>query len=493
MTLAMQVLDRSSTTIELDDQCNFSHSFRGSLKDIEQAPTRMILCNAVRPIQRLIAPLIFALACFNASFALHAQTLTIEPLDRIVAVVEDDVILKSELDSAVNNVLMQYASNPQKLPPRDVLETQVLERLVMLRLQVQRAGSTGIRISDAETEQAMQRVAENNKATLAQMRASLEAQGLNFDEFRKSLREQLMVQKLQQRIVQSRVNVTDSEVDTALASNTGHKGELHIANILISVPDGATPEAVQIARDKAEKVRKEIDGGMDFAAAAIRYSDGQNALDGGDLGWRRYDEVPEAFVDLVQGLSSGEITRPVRGPSGFHILKLVDKREQSKQVIAEYHARHIMLKMTEVVSSDEAQKAVRTARKRIVDGEDFTKVAKELSQDGNTANQGGDMGWFPVEQYGPVVAKLIVTLKDEQLSEPFQTELGWHILQRLGERSVDRTQDTAREQAKNTLRNRKAEDEYESFLRQLRAESFVDIRLPSAAKTDPPTSAEATK
>jgi len=453
----------------------------------------MIFSNAVRPMQRFFAPIMFALACIGTSPVLHAQVLATEPLDRIAAVVEDDVILRSDLDSAIANVLAQYANNPQKLPPRDVLETQVLERLVMLRLQVQRASTTGIRVSDAETEQAMQRVADSNKATLAQMRSSLEAQGLSFDEFRKTLREQLMVQKLQQRIVQSRVNVTDAEVDTLIASGGGHKGELHIANILISVPDGASPEAVQIARDKAEKVRKEIDGGMDFSAAAIRYSDGQNALEGGDLGWRRHDEVPEAFVDLVQNLSPGEITRPVRGPSGFHILKLVDKREQGKQVVAEYHARHIMIKTSEVITSDEAQKMVRAARKRIVDGEDFGKVAKEVSQDGSSANQGGEMGWFQAEQYGPVVAKIVVGLKDEQLSEPFQTDLGWHILQRLGERSTDRTSDMAREQARDTLRNRKAEDEYETFLRQLRAESFVDIRLPGAVKPDAPAAAEPAK
>ncbi|QBB69903.1 hypothetical protein ELE36_05720 [Pseudolysobacter antarcticus] len=444
-------------------------------------------------MQRLFASLILALVCISASPVLRAQILTAEPLDRIAAVVEDDVILRSELDAAINNVLAQYANNPQKLPPRDVLETQVLERLVMLRLQVQRGSTTGIRVSDAETEQAMQRVADSNKATLAQMRASLEAQGLSFDEFRKTLREQLIVQKLQQRIVQSRVNVTDAEVDTLLASGGGHKGELHIANILISVPDGASPEAVQIARDKAEKVRKEIDGGMDFAAAAIRYSDGQNALEGGDLGWRRHDEVPEAFVDLVQNLSPGEITRPVRGPSGFHILKLVDKREQGKQVVAEYHARHIMFKMSEVVTSEDAQKKVRAARKRITDGEDFAKVAKEVSQDGNSANQGGDMGWFQAEQYGPMVGKVIVSLKDDQISEPFQTDLGWHILQRLGERNTDRTNDMAREQARDTLRNRKAEDEYETFLRQLRAESFVDVRLPGAAKPDKTEAAETVK
>lgn len=453
----------------------------------------MTLRKAARPLQRLVTSIVFTLAWFSASPALHAQILSAEPLDKIVAVVEDDVILQSELNAAVSNVLTQYASNPQKLPPRDVLETQVLERLVMLRLQVQRASSTGIRVSDAETEQAVQRVADNNKATVAQLRAGMEAQGLSFDEFRKNLREQLMVQKLQQRIVQSRVNVTDAEVDTLLASGGGHKGELHIANILITVPDGASPEAVQVAREKAEKVKKDIDGGMDFAAAAIRYSDGQNALEGGDLGWRRYDEVPEAFVDLVQGLNPGEITRPVRGPSGFHILKLVDKREQGKQVMTEYHARHIMVKTTEVVSSDDAQKVVRAAAKRIADGEDFAKVARSVSQDGNTANQGGDMGWFLVEQYGPVVAKTIVTLKDDQISEPFKTDLGWHILQRLGERSVDRTQDMAREQAKDTLRNRKAEDEYESFLRQMRAESFIDIRLPGAVKTDSPAAATTTK
>jgi peptidyl-prolyl cis-trans isomerase SurA len=380
-------------------------------------------------------------------------------------------------------VLAQYRSNPQQLPPRDVLDRQVLESLVMMRLQVQRAQGSGIRVSDADIDQAAQRVAENNKMDLGQMRASLAQQGLSYEDFRKTLRDQLLVQRLQQRVVQNQVNVSDSEVDILLASNSLKGGEVHLQHILISVPDGADAQAIQTAHDKAEDVKKQIDGGMDFTAAAIRYSNAQDALQGGDLGWRRYDEVPEAFANLVEGMQPGQVSQVVRGPSGFHIVKLVDKRADGKQVVTEYHARHILIKVDELVDSDEAQKTITDIRKRIVDGhEDFAALAKKYSQDQNTASAGGDMDWFPIDQYGSRIANELTTLKDDEISQPFQTDAGWHILELLGTRKQDRTVQMKREQARDVIRNRKAEEEYENFLRQVRSEAYVEIRLPDAAK-----------
>ncbi len=434
-------------------------------------------------MKRLIASWFFAIALLCNAATVHAQALTVEPLNRIVAVVEEDVILQSELDRAVSNVLTQYARNPQQLPPRAILERQVLERLIMARLQAQRAEATGIRVGDSDIDQALGRLAQQNKMTVSQIRASIEHDGYSFDEFRRTMRDELLVQKLHQRIVQSHVNVTDAEIDILLASNSLKTGEVKLSHILIAIPDGATPVQLQSIREKAESVKKQIDSGMDFSAAAIRYSEGQNALEGGDLGWRRFDEVPTVFADLVQGMSVGQVTQPVRGPSGFHILKLVDKRDSGKQVVSEYHARHIVVKTTELQSSDEALKTIRAIRHRVVDNqEDFAKVAKDSSEDSASANLGGDMGWFPAEQYGTRVAEIITTLKDNEVSEPFQTELGWHIMQRLGSRDTDRTEDVLRTQAKETIRNRKAEEEYDTFLRQLHAESFIDIRLPDAAE-----------
>ena len=433
------------------------------------------------PMNKLVAVFCFLLAGLGVSTALRAQMVSKEPLDRIVAVAEDDVILQSELDRAVANVLAQYRANPQQLPPRNVLNRQVLESLVMLRLQVQRAQSTGIRVSDADVDQSIQRVAESNKMDLPQLRASLEHEGLSYDDFRKTLREQLLVQRLQQRVVQSQVNVSDSEIDILLASNSLKGGQVHLQHILISLPDGADAQQIQAAREKADSVKKEIDGGMDFTAAAIRYSNAQDALQGGDLGWRRYDEVPEAFANLVEGMQPGQVSQALRGPSGFHIVKLVDKRADGKQVVTEYHARHILIKVGELTGSDEAQKTIADIRHRIVDGhEDFAKLAKQDSQDATTASAGGDMGWFPIDKYGSRVANVLTTLKDDELSQPFQTDVGWHIMQRLGTRQQDRTDDMKREQARDVIRNRKAEGEYENFLRQLRSEAYVEIRLPDA-------------
>jgi len=428
----------------------------------------------------IVAVACFLISAFGASAA-QAQMLSKQPLDRIVAVAEDDVILQSELDRAVASVLAQYQKNPQQLPPRDVLERQVLESLIMLRLQVARAKDTGIRISDADVDQAAQRVAANNKIELSQLRASLARDGMSYDDFRKSLREQLTVQHMQQRVVQGQANVSDAEVDILLASNSLKSGEVHLQHILVATPNGADAAQIQSAHDKAEKVKKEIDGGMDFTAAAIRYSSGQDALQGGDLGWRRYDEVPEAFAELVEGMQPGQVSQPLRGPSGFHIVKLIDRRADGKQVVTEFHARHILIKTGDLVSSDEALKTATDIHHRIVDGhEDFAAVAKHDSQDATTAGGGGDMGWFPVEQYGTRVAEVVSSLKDGEISAPFQTDVGWHVLQRLGTRQQDRTAETKREQAREIIRNRKAEEQYENFLRQLRSESYVEIRLPGA-------------
>jgi peptidyl-prolyl cis-trans isomerase SurA len=415
--------------------------------------------------------------CLGAAPVAQAQALLpVDQLDRIVAVAEDDVILQSELDRAVGNVLSQYRSNPQQLPPRSELEHQVLERLILMRLQLQRAESTGIRVTDSDIDQAVQRVAEMNKIDVRTLRASVERDGLGWDEYRKSLREQLLMQRLRTRVVQNQVNVTDGEVDILLASNSLKSGEAHLAHILLSLPEGASAEQIQATKTKADDVKKQIDGGLDFTTAAIRFSNAPDALEGGDLGWRRFDEVPEAFANLAEGMEPGQVSQVLRGPSGFHIVKLIEKRANGRQVVTEYHARHIEVAVNELTPSDEALKTVREIRQRVVDGhEDFAKLAKQYSKDSATAGGGGDMGWFPIDQYGSQVAQTLATLKDNDISQPFQTDVGWHIMQLLGSRQNDRTDEAKREQARDVLRNRKAEDEYENFQRQIRSEAYACV------------------
>ena len=270
---------------------------------------------------RAFAVLAALLLAFVAASPASAQMLSGESLDEVIAVVDEDVILRSDLDRAVGNILAQYAGRAAQLPPRPVLERQVLERLIFIRLQVQRAESTGIRVGDTELDQAVLRLAQENNATVDQLRASLQRDGFSYEEFRKTMREEMQVQRLRQRFVQSRVQVTETEVDILLASGGLKRGEVRLSHILVGVPDGASAEQIRAAREKAERVRREIDDGLDFESAAIRSSDGPQALEGGDLGWRRYDEVPNVFVDLVAGHRPGEVTQTMRGPSGFHILK----------------------------------------------------------------------------------------------------------------------------------------------------------------------------
>ncbi|HMM58028.1 MAG TPA: peptidylprolyl isomerase [Rudaea sp.] len=443
-------------------------------------------------MNRIVFCLSFLVSALGAWSGAQAQALQpAQPLDRIVAVADDSVILQSELDAAVANVLNQYRANPQQLPPRDVLERQVLESLIMLRLQVARAKDTGIRVNDSEIDQAVQRVAESNKMTVDQLRASLASQNMSYADFRDHLRDQLLVQRLQQRVVQGQSNVSDSEIDILLASNSLKSGQVHLQHILIGLPNGADASQIAAARAKADEVKAKIDGGMDFTTAAIQYSSAQDALQGGDLGWRGYDEVPEAFANLVEGMKPGEVSQPLRGPSGFHIVKLVDKRTDGKQVVTEYHARHILIKVNELTSSDQAKKTIEDIRNRIVNGhEDFATLAKKDSQDPSTASAGGDMGWFPIDQYGSSVATALTSLKDGEVSQPFLSDLGWHILQLEGTRQKDRSKEMKREQAREVIRNRKAEQAYEDFLRQVRSEAYVEIRLPGAeSKPDPDKSA----
>ena len=411
--------------------------------------------------------------------AVVAQALAVEPLDKIVAVVDEDVILQSDLDRAVSNILAQaQAQNSGQLPPRDEIEKQVLDRLILTRVQVERATSTGIQVGDSEVDQAVARIAAQNQMTLEQLRTSLERDGFSFDEFRKGMREEVTVQRFRQRFTQSRVQVTDTEIDILLASNSLKTGEVRLQHILVGVPEGATPEQVQAARERADRVIREVNAGLTFQQAAIKYSEGQQALEGGDLGWRRYEEVPTAFADLVAGMNKGDLSQPIRGPNGFHIIRIADQREDtSAKVIREYKARHLVIRPSELMTEEQATARIQKLREQAVGGADFAELARKHSQDENTANLGGELDWFVAGEYGARVTEVVDSLKNGEISEPFRTELGWHILKREDSRERDRTQDYLRGQAREAILRRKAEEEYENYVRQLKAEAFIENRL----------------
>lgn len=400
------------------------------------------------------------------------------PIDGIVAVVDEDVILRSELEQAVANVRLQYQGRENQLPPEDVLRRQVLERLVLLRLQVARAEGSGIRIGDTELNQTIQGIAQRSGGTVEQLRASIESQGLSFEDYRRSVREELQIRRLQQRVVQSRVVVSESEIDQLLAQRDFDSTEYRLANILVALPDGATPEQVAIAEQKIRGIRGLIERGeMDFRAAAIRYSDDRNALEGGDLGWRELSSIPPRFAEIIQSLQPGQYTEPLRGPSGFQMVQLVEKRQAGAQTITEYQADHLMIAVNDLVGEETARRRIEELRARIVAGEDFARLAREFSNDTFSRNRGGRLDWFAEGSFGPAIAAQLSALADGQLSEPFRTEAGWHLLRRVASRQQDVSEENRRDRARQIIGERKAQDEFERFLRQLRADAYVESRL----------------
>ncbi|MGD8383848.1 MAG: peptidylprolyl isomerase, partial [Lysobacterales bacterium] len=375
----------------------------------------------------------------SLGFTGHVKAEETKPIDSIVALVDDDVILRSELDTAIKGVVDRIHQQGGELPPRHLLEKQVLERLIMRQLQLQRARQTGIHVSDADIDQALIKLAKQNKLTLSQLRTVIESEGEDFAEFRKNIGEELMADRLKQRVVNSMAPVTETEIDIALASDKFNGGEYNISHILIALPQGATPDQIAVQESKAENVYQQLQDGLDFASAAISYSDSEEALDGGLVGWRDLNSIPTSFADAVKKLKVGQFTRPIRSPVGFHIIKVNDYRDHSQVMATEYHARHIMIKTSELVNARDAMQRIRDIRKQLDEGASFEELAKKNSDDVTSANLGGDMGWFSAQAYGDRMQQTLAGLKDGEISEPFQTEDGWHIVQRLGKREKDVT------------------------------------------------------
>ncbi len=430
-------------------------------------------------LHTLLAGLL-ALCAFVAPTPALAQATT--PVDSIVAVVDEDVILRSELDRAVNNIVAQYASQPGQLPPRDVLERQVLDRLVLMRLQLVRASESGVRVADTELEQAIASVAQRNGLSADQLRQRLATDGISYEEFRTSLREEMILERLRTRYVQARVQVSEAEIDQLLAVRQVGGPEIRLANLLVGLPDGATPEQVATAKQKIDGIRALIEKGeLDFAAAAIRYSDAQNALDGGQIGWRTYDAIPPAFAAMLQAMQPGQVSQPVRGPNGYQIVQLIETRTAGQQTLEEYNALGLLVRITPTRPDDAARQKAQDLRDRIAAGEDFAAVARAESDDTMTKADGGDMGWFPIGAWGTSVGAQLQALADGELSQPFRSEVGWHVVRRLGTRQSDVTEKNRRNQARELIAQRKSEEEFERFLRQMRSEAFVESRLTPAA------------
>lgn len=410
-----------------------------------------------------------------------------QPLDRIAAVVDEDVILQSELQRAINNIKAQYAGREHQLPPQGVLERQVLERLVLVKLQVARAESSGIRVSGEELNQAIASIAQQNGTNVDGLRQRLAQDGIGFDDFRSSVREEIITQRLRQSFAQSRISVSEGEVDAALVQQNAGGMQYHLAHILVALPDGASAEQIATGQSKIDGIKNLIGKGeLDFAAAAVRYSDSPNALEGGDLGWRSLDEIPNAFSAQIKAMKAGDVIGPIRGPSGFQLLKLVEVRDSDNAAgphpVPESPARHILVRVTDQVDDAAAKAKIETLRARIAGGADFQAVAKESSDDANSRGQGGDLGWFPADAFGPDFGRQVESVQDGGVTAPFRTDAGWHIVQRVATRQTDVTDDNKRAQIRDQIGRRKLDDEYNRFLQELRGDAYVSFRTGDRAE-----------
>lgn len=418
------------------------------------------------------------IGCLSAPSLRAQSTQPSVAIDSIVAVIDDDVILRSELEKAVSNIKAQYAKQEGQLPPEYILQKQVLERLVIQRLQVNRAKEIGIRVSDAELNQVIQNISSSNKMTPEQFQKRLLQDGLGFEEYRNTLRDELMQQRLRQSYVQSRVQISDNEVDQFVASQQASGPEILLANILVATPENPTADQIATAKKKIDGIRDLISKGqMTFQAAAIRYSDAQNALDGGVIGWRTMDSIPPQYVSMLSQMKPGDITEPVRGTSGYQLIQLAQLRDPQENVIDEYRAQAILIDPVSVGGEEVARQRAEELAARLNKGEDMAALAKQYSSEDMNASSGGILDWFNQNQWGTQVGNQIVLLKDGELSPIMQTDAGFMIIKRLGKRTQDANAENKRKQARETIGQRKAEEEYERFLRQLRAEAFVESRL----------------
>lgn len=403
------------------------------------------------------------------------------PLDRVVAVVNDGVVLESELEAATREVRERLKAQNVTLPPEAILRSQVLERLVLEEIQAQRADHAGITASDEQVNATMEDIARRNGISFADLPAKLATQGIVYADYRAQLKREIQRQMLRGRDVMQRISISPRELDqyleqqkkTATAAN-----EYNVSHILIAVAQDATPAAVADASKRAQDIVARARKGEDFAQLAVTYSASQTALEGGALGWRKGPELPTFLADVVAQLKPGEVSDVLQTATGFHVVRLNDKRSTAgSQIIQQVHLRHILIKTNEVMDDATVRQKLGQMRERILAGEDFAVLAKTNSEDPGSAINGGDLGWAQLSAYVGNFGREADKLKDNEISQPFQTEFGWHIVQMLGRRQFDNTETAAREQAYEALRDARLDEATEAWLQQLRDEAYVEIRI----------------
>ena len=404
----------------------------------------------------------------------------VAPIDRIVAVVNKEVITQHELEQRMDRVLRDLERRGTPFPDRQEIERQVLERLIIEKVQLQLAGDTGLRVDDLDLDRTVARVAEGNKLSLTQFRQALGRDGIPFDRFREELRDEILINRLRERDVVSKITVSEGEIDNLLLEQSGRKGagtEYSIAHILVRVPEQASPEQLGARRARAEEAIKRLREGADFSQVAAAYSDAPDALQGGAMGWRSQDRLPELFVEALENLKPGEVSNALRSPAGYHVVKLIALRGAGAPLLVEQsHVRHILVRTNELVSEDDAKRKLTNLRERIVNGADFAELARLNSDDGS-ASRGGDLGWVYPGDTVPEFERAFSELKPLEVSRPVKTTFGWHLIQLLERRTADVSSERKRIEARRALLDRKGDEAYQEWLRQLRDRAYVELRL----------------
>ena len=435
-------------------------------------------------MHRLAAICGLLVAALSIAPCARAQTRDIgvhgELLDRIAAVVNDGLVLKSELDEQMVAVTRRLQEQKVELPPESVLRQQVLDRLIVQEVQLQRAKRVGLTISEEQLNGALQDIAQRNKIPFDQLPTALAAQGIDYKQYRESMRKELTLSTLRQRDVISHINVSPRELEQFIArqQSSAANDEFNVSHILLSLPEAATPQQLETISHKAQDISERAAKGEDFGQLAIANSNSQTALDGGQIGWRKGGQLPNFILELVTKMKPGGVSAPFRTPSGFHIVKLNDRRSGEAPVIVnQIHVRHILMKPNELDDDATVREKLNKLRDRILKGEDFAGIASTGSEDPGSAPDGGDLGWAGPGTFVPEFDKAIADLKDKEISQPFKTRYGWHIVQMLGTRTYDSTEDVRRQRAFAAIRESKSDEETELWLRRLRDEAFVEIKM----------------
>ena len=404
----------------------------------------------------------------------------IELIDRVVAVVDSGVIMESQLNSRVEEILIRLKSDTTELPPINLLEEQVLDRLIIEEIQLQLADRAGIKISDSELNQTLSRVSSQNNLSLEDFRLKLEAEGTSYKSFRDTIKKELIIQRVQRGRVGGKVDISEQEIENFINSEEG-KSQLaeqyNVQHILLSVKSGLTEQQIEEIKDEANNLITRLEGDESFEKLATSYSSGQEALEGGFLGWRTSAELPSLFAIVVTELKVGEVAQPLRSGAGFHILKLTDKRGNTVKFLDQTLARHILVQPSEIRTENQAEELINDIYERLTNGEDFKQLARQFSEDPGSKMDGGELGWSNPGDYDPIFEKTLNATEIGKISEPVQSSFGWHIIEALDRRNEDVSQEEQKNRAYQIIFKRKFEQELQSTLIELRAEAYVDIKL----------------